>query len=55
MTPAEAVARAVATWHDEGRLEIDDDAKVSQAEGGAWVAAWVWVADDDGEVSPESA
>jgi hypothetical protein len=24
-------------------LEIDEDAKVSVAENGAWVAAWVWV------------
>lgn len=25
MTPAEAVARARATWHEEGEIEIDDD------------------------------
>jgi hypothetical protein len=24
-------------------LEIDEDAEVSVAENGAWVAAWVWV------------
>ncbi|MDR3772104.1 MAG: hypothetical protein P4L26_02085 [Terracidiphilus sp.] len=24
-------------------LEIDDEPQVSIAEGGAWVAAWVWV------------
>ncbi len=24
-------------------LEIDDESQVSIAEGGAWVAAWVWV------------
>ena len=46
MTPAEAVARARATWHDEGTLEIDDGAIVSQSEGGCYVAAWVWVPDD---------
>ncbi|MCA2972147.1 MAG: hypothetical protein INH43_26825 [Acidobacteriaceae bacterium] len=42
-------------YHDEGTLEIDDNAIVSQSEGGCYVAAWVWVADDDGDVSPESA
>ena len=26
-------------------LEIDDDAVCSMGEGGAWVSAWVWVAD----------
>jgi hypothetical protein len=25
-------------------LEVDDDPVVSLAEGGAWVAAWLWVA-----------
>jgi hypothetical protein len=25
-------------------LEIDDEPQVSIADGGAWVAAWVWVA-----------
>ena len=25
-------------------LEIDDEPNVSIADGGAWVAAWVWVA-----------
>lgn len=24
-------------------LEIDDKPKLSRADGGAWVAAWVWV------------
>lgn len=51
MTPAEAIARARATWHDEGTLEIDDDAEesVSVSDGGAWVAAWVWVPDEEPE------
>lgn len=26
-----------------GKVEIDDRPDVSVAEGGAWVAAWVWV------------
>lgn len=40
-------ARAREMYHDEGTLEIDDNAIVSQSEGGCYVAAWVWVADDD--------
>jgi len=28
-------------------LEIDDDPKVSIAKGGAWVAAWVWVCQEN--------
>ena len=34
-------------YHEEGTLEIDDDAIVSQSEGGCFVAAWVWVPDED--------
>jgi len=35
-------------WQTEGEIEIDDNAKVSQAEGkpdgnGAFVQGWVWV------------
>lgn len=29
--------------HAGDDLQIDDDATISEAEGGAWVAAWVWV------------
>ena len=55
MTPAEAIARARATWHEEGEIEIDDDAEesVSVFDGGAWVAAWVRVR--DGGESDETA
>jgi len=34
-------------YHEEGTLEIDDNAIVSQSEGGCYVAAWVWVPDED--------
>ena len=27
----------------DNKIEIDSDAKVSVADEGAWVAAWVWV------------
>ena len=41
--------RAYQKWHDEGEVEIDDNAKVSLAMDengvvGAYVQAWVWVA-----------
>jgi hypothetical protein len=28
-------------------IEIDDEPKVSIGEGGAWVAAWVWVSQEE--------
>ncbi len=34
-------------YQQEGTLEIDDDAIVSQSVGGCYVAAWVWVPDED--------
>ncbi len=44
-------AAAKAAHHDEGTLEIDDNAPVSRADGnpdkGAYVQAWVWVSDED--------
>jgi hypothetical protein len=27
-------------------IEIDDDAKISEADKGTWVAAWVWVPEE---------
>lgn len=44
----EAARRA---YEDEGRIEIDEGAPVSRAadnpDKGAYVQAWVWVADED--------
>lgn len=38
-------------YHEEGKCEVDDRARVSEsAEGGdagRYVQAWVWVADDE--------
>jgi hypothetical protein len=40
-------------YHDEGRIEIDDEAPVTWVapeeggHGGAYVQAWVWVDDED--------
>ncbi|WP_156820679.1 hypothetical protein [Thioalkalivibrio thiocyanodenitrificans] len=31
----------------EGEIEVDDDACVSLGEGGAYVAAWLWVENKD--------
>lgn len=40
--------RAKALFADDD-LNIDAEAVVSIAEGGAWVASWVWVPDDTEE------
>lgn len=29
-------------YHDEGTIEVDDNATVSQSDDGAYVQAWVW-------------
>jgi len=38
------MARAM---YQENDIEIDDDAKISVAEGGAWVQAWVWIPEEE--------
>lgn len=42
---------AVEFHHDEGELEVDDHAPVSQANGnpdeGAYVQAWIWISDEE--------
>lgn len=49
---AQMVAAAKARFiHDEGDIEVDDNAKISRPDGnperGAYVQAWVWVRDED--------
>ncbi len=50
-TPSDSWCRAQAKerYHDEGFIEIDDNAPVSRGEdnpdGGAYVQAWIWIAD----------
>lgn len=39
--------------HSEGTLEIDDEAEVSFGDGGAYVAAWVWVPMEDAGVGED--
>lgn len=40
--------------HRDGEIEIDDDAVVSTgADAGAYVAAWVWVADLEEETADD--
>lgn len=46
----EQYAAEIATARDEycnDDVEIDDDPRVSAAENGAWVMAWVWVHGED--------
>lgn len=39
-------------YGEEGSIEIDDDAQVSSAgDGGAYVQAWVYVRDDEANIS----
>lgn len=41
------VISAAREAYGDDECEIDDDAQVSEGEGGTWVAAWVWVEDED--------
>ena len=35
---------AAEKWHEDGKLEIDNDAEISEGDhNGAYVQAWVWV------------
>lgn len=36
-------AREMYAQGSDDNIEIDDDALVSEGDGGAWVQAWVWV------------
>lgn len=40
-------ARALYAARSSGDIEVDDDAKVSDGDGGAFVQAWVWVPFDE--------
>lgn len=42
---AELIERARARYAvpSDDDIEVDDDARISEGEGGAWVQAWVWV------------
>jgi hypothetical protein len=45
MTDDELVAKARELYAEDGKIEVDDGAKVSRgADNGAYVQAWVWVA-----------
>ena len=41
----EYVALAKAQYHEDGVCEVDDHAAVSLSDEGAYVQAWVWVAE----------
>lgn len=48
------VSTARAQYNRDGEVEIDDNAVVSRGDdGGAYVAAWVWVDAQDAGVEPE--
>jgi hypothetical protein len=48
MTDEQAIEAARQDWWKNPDIEIDDDAVVSHTENGAWVAAWVWVSNEEG-------
>lgn len=50
-TRPEELARARDLYSDGVTISVDDDAKVSRADDGTWVQAWVWI-DYDGEAEP---
>lgn len=41
------IQKAQDNYHDEGILEVDDNAVVSMGDEGAYVQAWIWVSDTD--------
>ncbi len=47
------IVAAQELYNDAGSIEVDANAKVSRADdnpdGGAYVAAWVWVNDEDAD------
>ena len=42
---------AATLYHVDGALEIDDDAKVSRTDDGAYVQAWVWLSNEEADLS----
>lgn len=51
VTDAELIKRAQAMYASDD-IEIDDDAKVSVADLGVFVQAWVWVPYPEPEATP---
>ena len=55
-TRKQMIAAARSQYESEGEIEIDDNAKLSRAEGnpdnGAFVQAWVWVSDEEASQEP---
>jgi hypothetical protein len=42
-----AFIEAARNIYQNDDIEIDDDAKLSETDDGAWVSAWVWVNDEE--------
>jgi len=43
---AEIIRRAKELYHVGGEVEIDEEAVIVDSDGGGWVRAWVFAADD---------
>ena len=56
LTRKQMIAAARSLYQSEGEIEIDDNAKISRAEGnpdnGAFVQGWVWVSDEEAKSEP---
>lgn len=46
-TNNEYIEKAKELYAIPGELDVDDDAEVSVTEDGAWVAAWVFIGNED--------
>lgn len=47
MPTDEQYREAARETEDMHRISIDDSPKIERDTGGAWVCAWIWVADRD--------
>ena len=45
----ELLQKARELYHEDGTIEIDDNAQISVGDEGTWVQAWVYVPHEEGE------
>lgn len=45
----ELLKKARELYHEDGTIEIDDNAQTSVGDEGTWVQAWVYVPHEEGE------
>jgi len=47
MTAKHELIDAATEKYGSTDIEIDSDAEFTEADGGVWVQAWVWIGDED--------